>query len=194
MEMFNDFERQMMHKSGVNLLSSTRTIYLNGEVNDSMAYWFNVTLLMLEGKDEKADITVYINSPGGSVSDGLAMIDTMNLISCDVSTVCVGMAASMGAMILLSGTKGKRKILPHSKVLIHQPLGGMGQGVHQATDIKITADSILKTRDTLYSMISDATGQPFEKIALDCERDYTLDAQEALAYGLVDDIVESHKR
>ena len=138
-----------MLQHGVYMLDGTRIIYLNGGVTDEMAFWFNILLLRLEAKDSKQDITVYINSPGGSVSAGLSMIDTMNLISCDVSTVCVGFAASMGAMLLLSGEKGKRKSLPHSKVLIHQPLGGMGQGMHQATDIKITAENIMRTRDTL---------------------------------------------
>lgn len=191
--MFTEHEKLQMLQHGVYHLENTRIIYLNGGVTDEMAFWFNILLLKLESKDSKQDITVYINSPGGSVSAGLAMIDTMNLISCDVSTVCVGFAASMGAMLLLSGEKGKRKSLPHSKVLIHQPLGGMGQGMHQATDIKITADNIMRTRATLYDMIRVATGQSIEKIEADCERDYTLSAAEALDYGIIDEIVESHK-
>lgn len=191
--MFTEHEKLQMLQQGVYHLDGTRIIYLNGGVTDEMAFWFNILLLKLEAKDSKQDITVYINSPGGSVSAGLSMIDTMNLISCDVSTVCVGFAASMGAMLLLSGEKGKRKSLPHSKVLIHQPLGGMGQGMHQATDIKITADNIMRTRATLYDMIRVATGQSIEKIEADCERDYTLSAAEALDYGIIDEIVESHK-
>lgn len=191
--MFTEHEKLQMLQHGVYMLDGTRIIYLNGGVTDEMAFWFNILLLRLEAKDSKQDITVYINSPGGSVSAGLSMIDTMNLISCDVCTVCVGFAASMGAMLLLSGEKGKRKSLPHSKVLIHQPLGGMGQGMHQATDIKITAENIMRTRDTLYDMIRTATGQSLEKIEADCERDYTLSAQEALEYGIIDEIVESHK-
>lgn len=183
----------MMKQSGVFQLEGTRIIYLNGSVTDEMAFWFNTLLLQLEAKDANEDIVVYINSPGGSVSAGLSMIDTMNLISCDVSTVCVGMAASMGAMLLLSGEKGKRKILPHSKVLIHQPLLMGGPERQQASDVKITAENILRLRDTLYEMMAEATGQSIERIEKDCDRDYTLFAQEALEYGLVDEIVKSHK-
>ena len=183
----------MMKQSGVFQLEGTRIIYLNGGVTDEMAFWFNTLLLQLEAKDANEDIVVYINSPGGSVSAGLSMIDTMNLISCDVSTVCVGMAASMGAMLLLSGEKGKRKILPHSRVLIHQPLLMGGPERQQASDVKITAENILRLRDTLYEIMAEATGQSIEKIEKDCDRDYTLFAQEALEYGLVDEIVKSHK-
>ncbi len=189
---FNNKEL-LMKQSGVYELGDSGIIYLNGPVTDDMAFWFNTTLLTREAKDANADITVYINSPGGSVSAGLSMIDTMNLISCDVSTVCVGMAASMGAMILLSGKKGKRKILPHSRVLIHQPLLNMGSEMQQASDIKITAENIIRIREMLYEMMSEATGQSIERIERDCDRDYTLFAQEALEYGIVDEIVESHK-
>lgn len=183
----------MMKQSGVFQLEGTRIIYINGAVTDEMAFWFNTLLLQLEAKDANEDIVVYINSPGGSVSAGLSMIDTMNLISCDVSTVCVGMAASMGAMLLLSGEKGKRKILPHSRVLIHQPLIMGGPERQQASDVKITAENILRLRDTLYEIMAEATGQSLERIEKDCDRDYTLFAQEALEYGLVDEIVKSHK-
>ncbi len=183
----------MMKQSGVFQLEGTRIIYLNGAVTDEMAFWFNTLLLQLEAKDADEDIVVYINSPGGSVSAGLSMIDTMNLISCDVSTVCVGMAASMGAMLLLSGEKGKRKILPHSRVLIHQPLLMGGPERQQASDVKITAENILRLRDTLYEIMAEATGQSIERIEKDCDRDYTLFAEEALEYGLVDEIVKSHK-
>ena len=183
----------MMKQSGVFQLEGTRIIYLNGSVTDEMAFWFNTLLLQLEAKDANEDIVVYINSPGGSVSAGLSMIDTMNLISCDVSTVCVGMAASMGAMLLLSGEKGKRKILPHSRVLIHQPLLMGGPERQQASDVKITAENILRLRDTLYEIMAEATGQSIERIEKDCDRDYTLFAEEALEYGLVDEIVKSHK-
>lgn len=188
---FNNKEL-LMKEHGVFLVEN-RILYLNGAVTDEMAFWFNTTLLQLEAEDANSDITVYINSPGGSVSAGLSMIDTMNLISCDVSTICVGMAASMGAMLLLSGEKGKRKILPHSKVLIHQPLMNFGPGRQQASDIKITAENIMKVREELYEMIVEATGQSFEKVERDCERDYTLSAQEALEYGIIDEIVKSHK-
>ena len=175
------------------LLEGTRIIYINGAIDDNVAFHFNTTLLKLEQQDANSDIVVYINSPGGSVISGLSMIDTMNLISCDVSTVCVGMAASMGAMILMSGEKGKRKILPHSKVLIHQPLQNLGNFTRQASDIEIVAKEISRTKETLYTIISEVTGQPYEIIERDCDRDYTLSAKEALEYGLVDEIVESHK-
>lgn len=121
------------------------------------------------------------------------MIDTMNLISCDVSTICVGMAASMGAMLLMSGEKGKRKILPHSKVLIHQPLQNLGDSFRQAADLEIVAKEAIRTKETLYTLIKEATGQPYSKIEKDCDRDYTLSAQEALEYGIVDEIIRTHK-
>jgi len=175
------------------LLEGTRIIYINGPIDDNVAYHFNTTLLKLEKEDANTDIVVYINSPGGSVIAGLSMIDTMNLVSCDVSTVCVGLAASMGAMILMSGEKGKRKILPHSQVLIHQPLQNLGDSFRQASDIEIVAKEASRTKETLYTIIRDATGQPYEKIEKDCDRDYTLSAKEALEYGLVDEIVKSHK-
>ncbi|MBQ5825825.1 MAG: ATP-dependent Clp protease proteolytic subunit [Clostridia bacterium] len=175
------------------LLEGTRTIYINGEITSNMAFHFNTTLLKLEQEDSGADVVVYINSPGGSVVAGLSMIDTMNLISCDVSTVCVGMAASMGAMILMSGEKGKRKILPHSKVMLHQPLSNLGDSYRQASDLAIAAKEVCRTKETLYTIISEATNQPYEKIERDCDRDYTLSAGEALEYGLVDEIVKSHK-
>lgn len=175
-------------------LEDTRIIYINGPIDNNMAYHFNTTLLKLENENSSEDITVYINSPGGSVTDGLAMIDTMNLISCDVSTVCVGMAASMGAMLLMSGTKGKRKILPHSEVLIHQPLRRFGDDYKQASDIEIVAKDIIRSKKRLYDIIHETTGQPYEKIERDCDRDYTLFADEALEYGIVDEIIRSHKR
>ena len=177
----------------ISLLEGTRIIYINGVVDDAMAYFFNTTLLRLEHEDSGSDIIVYINSPGGSVTAGLSMIDTMNLISCEVSTICVGMAASMGAMLLMSGEKGKRKILPHSKVLIHQPLQNLGDSFRQATDIEIVAKETRRTKETLYTLIHEATGQPYEKIEKDCDRDYTLSAQEALEYGIVDEIIRTHK-
>lgn len=172
-------------------LDKARILYLNGEINSNIAYHFNTALLEYEHENSR-DITVYINSPGGSVIDGLSMIDTMNLISCDVSTVCVGMAASMGAMILMSGQKGKRKILPHSEVLIHQTLSTLS-GTLQTTDLKNLADHAVRIRNTLYEIIRECTGQELSKIQSDCERDYVLNAQEALAYGIVDEIIVSHK-
>lgn len=178
----------------ISRLEGTRIIYINGVVTDEMAYHFNTLLLQLEHESGIEDIVVYINSPGGSVTAGLSMVDTMNLVSCDVSTVCVGLAASMGAIILTSGMKGKRKILPHSKVLIHQPLQNLGDSYRQATDLEILAKEAIRTRQMLYTLLMETTGQPFSKIERDCDRDYTLSAQEALEYGLVDEIVRSHKQ
>lgn len=161
-------------------------IMLDGEVTDESASLCVAQLLYLSAKDDAKDINMYINSPGGSVSAGLAIIDTMNLIPNDVSTIATGLAASMGAMILLSGTKGKRNALPHAEVMIHQPLGG-AQG--QATDIAIRANHILRTRETLYSMMSNATGKDIDKIAEACERDNFLTAEEARDFGLIDHII-----
>lgn len=161
-------------------------IMLDGEVTDESASLCVAQLLYLSAKDDAKDINMYINSPGGSVSAGLAIIDTMNLIPNDVNTIATGLAASMGAMILLSGTKGKRNALPHAEVMIHQPLGG-AQG--QATDIAIRANHILRTRETLYSMISDATGKDIDEIAEACERDNFLTAKEARDFGLIDHII-----
>lgn len=161
-------------------------IMLDGEVTDESASLCVAQLLYLSAKDDAKDINMYINSPGGSVSAGLAIIDTMNLIPNDVNTIATGLAASMGAMILLSGTKGKRNALPHAEVMIHQPLGG-AQG--QATDIAIRANHILRTRNTLYSMMSDATGKDIDEIADACERDNFLTAEEARDFGLIDHII-----
>lgn len=161
-------------------------IMLDGEVTDESASLCVAQLLYLSAKDDAKDINMYINSPGGSVSAGLAIIDTMKLIPNDVNTIATGLAASMGAMILLSGTKGKRNALPHAEVMIHQPLGG-AQG--QATDIAIRANHILRTRETLYSMMGDATGKDIDEIAEACERDNFLTAEEARDFGLIDHII-----
>lgn len=167
-------------------LLSDRIIVLSDEVNDTTASLVVAQLLFLEGQDPEKDISLYINSPGGSVSAGFAIYDTMNYIKCDVSTICMGMAASMGAFLLSSGAKGKRFALPNSEILIHQPLGG-AQG--QATEIKIVADQIIKTREKLNRILSENTGKPIEQIAIDTERDNYLTAEEAFNYGLVDKIL-----
>ena len=167
-------------------LLNDRIIMLTGEVNDQSASLIIAQLLYLEGQDPKKDISLYINSPGGSVSAGLGIYDTMNYISCDVSTICVGMAASMGAFLLAAGAKGKRYALPNSNIMIHQPLGG-AQG--QATDIAIQAEQILKIKTRLNTMLSQATGKPYEQIALDTERDNYMTADEAAAYGLIDKVI-----
>lgn len=172
-------------------LLEERIIFLSGPIMDEMANTIIAQLLFLEKVDPGKDITIYVNSPGGSVSATLAMYDTMQLIKCDVSTVCVGIAASGGSVILLGGTKGKRYILPHSEVMIHQPLGG-AQG--QASDIEIHARHIIQTKDLLNKMIAERTGQPLDKVIIDTERDKFMTAEESLAYGIVDKIIEPKKK
>ena len=167
-------------------LLEDRIVFLCDQVNDTTASLVVAQLLYLEAKDPDKDIYLYINSPGGSVSAGLAIYDTMNYIKCDVSTICVGMAASMGAFPLSSGAKGKRIALPNSEIMIHQPLGG-AQG--QATDIKIHADHILKTRARLNEILAKNTNQPLDVIERDTERDNFMTAVEACAYGLVDKVI-----
>ena len=166
-------------------LLNDRIIVLSDEVNDATASLVVAQLLYLEGQDSEKDISLYINSPGGSVSAGLAIYDTMQYIKCDVSTICMGMAASMGAFLLSSGAKGKRFALPNSDIMIHQPLGG-AKGL--ATDIKIAAEHILRTRDKLNKILAENTGKPVEQIAIDTERDNWLSAQEAMDYGIVDKV------
>ena len=168
-------------------LLNDRIIFLSDEVNDTTASLVVAQLLFLEAQDPDKDIAFYINSPGGSVTAGMAIYDTMNYIKCDVSTICIGMAASMGAFLLSSGTKGKRIALPNSEIMIHQPLGG-ARG--QATDIKIQADLILRTRDNLNRILAENTGRSIEEIARDTERDNFMTAQQALEYGLVDKIFD----
>ena len=167
-------------------LLKERVIFLVGEVNDQTANLVVAQLLFLESENPDKDISFYINSPGGSVSAGMAIYDTMQFIKPDVSTLCIGFAASMGAFLLAAGEKGKRFSLPNSKIMIHQVLGG-ARG--QATDIEIHARDILKTREQMNRILAERTGQPLEKIARDTERDYFLDAEEAKAYGLVDQVI-----
>jgi len=167
-------------------LLKERVIFLVGPVNDQMANLVVAQLLFLESENPDKDISLYINSPGGSVSAGMAIYDTMNFIKPDVSTLCTGMAASMGAFLLTAGAKGKRYSLPNSKIMIHQPLGG-AQG--QATEIEIAAREILKTREQLNKLLAENTGQPLAKIENDTERDYFLTAAEAKDYGLVDQVI-----
>jgi ATP-dependent Clp protease protease subunit len=171
-------------------LLNDRIIFLADEVNDVTASLVVAQLLYLEAQDPDKDIYLYINSPGGSISAGMAIYDTMNYIKCDVSTICIGMAASMGAFLLAAGTKGKRIALPHSEIMIHQPLGG-AQG--QASDIKIRAELILRTRDMLNKILSEKTGQPIEQIEKDTDRDNFMTAQQALDYGLIDRIITKHE-
>jgi len=163
-----------------------RIIFLGDAIEDHLANLIIAQLLFLESEDPEKDISLYINSPGGVVNSGLAIYDTMNFIKPQVSTLCTGMAASMGAFLLSAGEKGKRFALPHSKIMIHQPLGGM-QG--QATDIEIHARDILKTKAVLNRILAERTGQPLEKIERDTDRDYFLEAEEAKTYGLVDQVI-----
>ena len=166
-------------------LLKDRIVFLGEEINDVTASLVVAQLLFLESEDPDKDINLYINSPGGSITAGMAIYDTMNYIKCDVSTICIGMAASMGAFLLAAGTKGKRLALPNSEIMIHQPLGG-AKG--QATDIKIQAELILRTRDNLTRILAENTGMSIVDIARDTERDYFLTAQQALEYGLIDKI------
>ena len=168
-------------------LLQDRVIFLSDEVNDVTASLVVAQLLFLESQDPDKDIVLYINSPGGSITAGMAIFDTMNYIKCDVSTVCIGMAASMGAFLLAAGAKGKRLALPNSEIMIHQPLGGM-QG--QASDIKIHADRIIAIKERLNKILSEQTGQPLEVITKDTDRDNFMTAQQAMEYGLVDNVLD----
>ena len=168
-------------------LLNDRIIFLSDEVNDATASLVVAQLLFLEAQDPDKDISFYINSPGGSVTAGMAIYDTMNYVKCDVSTICIGMAASMGAFLLSAGAKGKRIALPNSEIMIHQPLGG-ARG--QASDIKIQADLILRTRDNLNRILAENTGRSVEEIARDTERDNFMTAAQACEYGLIDRVIE----
>ena len=169
-------------------LLKDRIIFLGEEVNDVTASLVVAQLLFLESEDPNKDICLYINSPGGSVTAGLAIYDTMQYIKCDVSTICIGMAASMGAFLLAGGTKGKRMALPNAEIMIHQPSGG-ARG--QATEISIVAEQILKIKKKLNQILADNTGQPLERIELDTERDNYMTSEEACAYGLIDSVITS---
>ena len=167
-------------------LLKDRIIFLGGEVTDDEANLIVAQMLFLEGDDPDKDIILYINSPGGSITAGMAIYDTMQYIRCDVSTICIGMAASMGAFLLAAGAKGKRRALPNGEILIHQPLGG-ARG--QATEVAIHAEQLIKTREKMNRILAERTGQSVEQIALDTERDHYMTAEEALKYGLIDEII-----
>lgn len=167
-------------------LLEDRIVFISGEIDDASANTIVAQLIYLEAKNPEKDISVYINSPGGSVTAGMAIYDTMKYVKCDVSTICIGLAASMGAFLLAAGTKGKRFCLPNSEVMIHQPLGG-AQG--QASDIEITANHILKTKKKMIEMLAKNTGQSIKKVEKDVDRDYFMTADEAVAYGLVDKVI-----
>ena len=171
-------------------LLKERIVFVSGPIDDAMASLIIAQLIFLESEDSKKDITMYVNSPGGSIAAGMAIIDTMHFIKPEVSTVCVGIAASMGAMILSQGAKGKRFTLPNSEVMIHQPLTGI-EG--QASDIEITAKHILRSKETLYKMLVKATGITMEEITKDADRDYWMTSEEAKKYGIVDEIIKARK-
>ncbi len=176
-------------------LLKDRIIFLSEDVNQTSASLVIAQMLFLESEDPDKEISLYINSPGGSVSDGFGIVDTMNYIKCPVTTICVGMAASMGAVLLTCGEKGKRFATPNAEILIHQPLiGGQGGGISgQATEIKIHADQMIKTREKINKLLSERTGQPIDVIERDTERDHYMTAQEALEYGLIDGIMDKRK-
>jgi ATP-dependent Clp protease, protease subunit len=182
---YRDYQRQRQLTLG-DLLLENRIILLQGEIHDANANELVMKLLYLQSENRRKDIHFYINSPGGSVSATLAIYDTMQILSCPVSTYCVGVAASGGAVLLAGGTKGKRFSLPHAKVMIHQPYGQVGG---QVSDIEIQANEILKTREVLNQILSDHTGQPMERITKDTDRDFYMDAKQAKEYGVVDDIL-----
>ena len=182
---YRDYQRQRQLTLG-DLLLENRIILLQGEIHDANANELVMKLLYLQSENRRKDIHFYINSPGGSVSATLAIYDTMQILSCPVSTYCVGVAASGGAVLLAGGTKGKRFALPHAKVMIHQPYGQVGG---QVSDVEIQANEILKTREVLNQILSQHTGQPMERIAKDTDRDFYMDAQQAKDYGVVDDIL-----
>lgn len=171
-------------------LLEDRIVFISGEIDDASANTIVAQLIYLEAKNPEKDICVYINSPGGSVTAGMAIYDTMKYVKCDVSTICVGLAASMGAFLLAAGTKGKRFCLPNSEVMIHQPLGG-AQG--QASDIEITAKHIMRTKRKMIDMLSKNTGQPAKKVEKDVDRDYFMSADEAVEYGIVDKVITREK-
>ena len=190
----NVVERTSNGERGYDLYSrllKDRIIFLADEITDQVANIVVAQLLFLEMDNPDADISLYINSPGGSVTAGMAIYDTMNYVKCDVRTVCIGMAASMGAFLLMAGEKGKRLALPNSEIMIHQPLGGTSG---QATDVEIRARWLLKTKDKMLRMMSEMTGQPEDKLRIDCERDYFMSAEEALEYGVIDSIYTPRKK
>lgn len=183
---YRDYQRQRQLTLG-DLLLENRIVFLQGEIYDGNANELVMKLLYLQSENRRKDIHFYINSPGGSVSATLAVYDTMQILTCPVSTYCVGLAASGGAVLLAGGTKGKRFALPHAKVMIHQPYGGVGG---QVSDIEIQANEILKTRDMLNTILAEHTGQTVEQVAKDTDRDYYMNAAESKEYGLVDDILK----
>lgn len=174
------------------LNQDSRVLVLNGEITDELCTQACIALLQLEAENDKEDITLMLNSPGGSVQAGFMLIDTIRILKCDVEVICMGLAASMGAMILMAGTKGKRKALPHARIMLHQPLGGAQ--LMQATDFEITAKEMSRTKKELYEFICSCTGKTFSQVAEDCDRNFWMSAREAVEYGIIDSIVTKENR
>ena len=182
----------LREKNPIRLNDDSRVLILSGEITDDLCTLACVTLLQMEGEDPDSEITVLLNSPGGSIHAGFMLIDTIKCLKCDVEVICMGLAASMAAMILMAGTKGKRKALPHSRIMLHQPLGGAG--LMQAADFEITAKELARTKKELYSFICNSTGKSYSQVSEDCDRDYWMDAEEAKEYGIIDRIVTKEER
>lgn len=174
------------------LNQDSRVLVLNGEISDELCTQACIALLQLEAENDKEDITLMINSPGGSVQAGFMLIDTIGVLKCDVEVICMGLAASMGAMILMAGTKGKRKALPHARIMLHQPLGGAQ--LMQATDFEITAKEMSRTKKELYEFICSCTGKSFSQVAEDCDRNFWMSSREAVEYGIIDSVVTRNDR
>ena len=182
----------MENTNTIRLNQDSRVLVINGEINDEICTQACIALLQLESENEAEDITVLLNSPGGSIQAGFMLIDTIRTLKCDVEIITIGLAASMGAMILMAGTKGKRKALPHAKIMLHQPLGGAQ--IMQASDLEITVKEMLKTKKEIYEFISSCTGKTYNQVEKDCDRDYWMDAKQAQDYGIIDSIVTREKR
>ena len=176
----------------IKLLEDSRVLIINGEIDDDACSQACIALLHLEDLDSEKDITIMINSPGGSISAGFMLVDTIKVLKCDVETICMGLAASMGAVILMAGTKGKRKALPHSRIMLHQPLGGAQ--MMQAADFQIVAQEMAKVKREIYEFISDNTGKTYKQISRDCDRNYWMNAKQAQAYGIIDAVVTRDNR
>ena len=182
----------MENTNSIRLDQDSRVLIINGEINDEICTQACIALLRLEGENETEDITILLNSPGGSIQAGFMLIDTIRTLKCDVEIITIGLAASMGAMILMAGTRGKRRALPHAKIMLHQPLGGAQ--IMQASDLEITAKEMSKVKKEIYEFIASCTGKSFQKVAKDCDRNFWMNAKQAQDYGIIDSIVTREKR
>ena len=182
----------MENNNTLRLNQDSRVLVINGEITDELCAQACIALLQLESEDAEADITIMLNSPGGSVQAGFMLIDTMRILKCDVEVICMGLAASMGAMILMAGTKGKRQALPHARIMLHQPLGGAS--LMQATDFEITAREMSRTKKEIYDFICSCTGKSYSQVSEDCDRNFWMTSQEAAQYGIIDSVVTRDNR